>query len=129
MKPSRETKIFLKQVSDAFANDEETQKQLKEFILQESEYKDRIKRQEYGLAQIKENTDGSFEDLDGNPVSEEYKNTVNEFVDKRMLTESPELRKSNIEYRGGSIVPDTTYYLREVEKIGSDVARRNRFSN
>ena len=49
MKPSRETKIFLKQVSDAFANDEETQKQLKEFILQDSEYKDRIKRQEYGL--------------------------------------------------------------------------------
>ena len=69
MKPSRETKIFLKQVSDAFANDKETQKQLKEFILQESEYKERIKRQEYGLAQIKENTDGSFEDLDGNPVS------------------------------------------------------------
>ena len=117
MKPSRETKIFLKQVSDAFANDEETQKQLKEFILQDSEYKDRIKRQEYGLAQIKENTDGSFEDLDGNPVSDEYKNTVNEFVDKRMLTESPELRKSNIEYRGGSIIPDTTYHLREVEKL------------
>ena len=129
MKASKETKIFLKQVSDAFANDDELQKDLKELLLQESEYKNRIKKQEYSLAQIKENQDGTFEDFTGNKVPEEYLDTVNGFIDKRMLTETPDLRKNNIEYRGGSVVPDTTYHLKEVEKIGSDMARRHRFSN
>jgi len=125
-KPSAETKIFLEQVVKAFAKDKEMQNDLQSAFKRENpDYRDRIKREEMTLAQIRETPTGEIEDNFGNPVDEEYVELIDGFVDKRMLTESPELYRNHVEYRGGVIVPDVRYHLKEVERSGRNVPRRN----
>ncbi len=125
-KPSAETKIFLEQVVKAFAKDKEMQNDLQSAFKRENpDYRDRIKREEMALAQIRETPTGEIEDNFGNPVDEEYVELIDGFVDKRMLTESPELHRNHVEYRGGVIIPDVRYHLKEVERSGRNVPRRN----
>tara|TARA_R100000734_G_C3272773_1_gene68320 strand:+ start:286 stop:654 length:369 start_codon:yes stop_codon:yes gene_type:complete len=101
-RPSFETKLLLKQVTDHFKANDELQNQLREAFSQNPQpQRERIEQEERNLSDI---ADG--EDLDEGTLSR---------VESRMVSENTLYNEYDLDLKGGAIVPDTQSYLRKVE--------------
>ena len=101
-RPSFETKLLLKQVTEHFKANDELQKELHGAFSQTPQpQRERIEQEERELSAIPE----------GEPMDE---GTLSR-VESRMVTENPLYYDYDLDLKGGAIVPDTQSYLRKVE--------------
>ena len=101
-RPSFETKLLLKQVTEHFKANDELQKELRGAFSQTPQpQRERIEQEERELSAIPE----------GEPMDE---GTLSR-VESRMVTENPLYYDYDLDLKGGAIVPDTQSYLRKVE--------------
>jgi hypothetical protein len=101
-RPSFETKLLLKQVTEHFKANDELQKELRGAFSQTPQpQRERIEQEERELSAIP----------DGEPMDE---GTLSR-VESRMVTENPLYYDYDLDLKGGAIVPDTQSYLRKVE--------------
>ena len=101
-RPSFETKLLLKQVTEHFKANDELQKELRGAFSQTPQpQRERIEQEERELSAI---PDG--ESMDEGTLSR---------VESRMVTENPLYYDYDLDLKGGAIVPDTQSYLRKVE--------------
>ena len=101
-RPSFETKLLLKQVTDHFKSNDELQNQLRDAFSQNPQsQRERIEQEERDLSDIADR-----EDLDEDTLSR---------VESRMVSENTLYDNYDLDLKGGAIVPDTQSYLRKVE--------------
>ena len=101
-RPSFETKLLLKQVTDHFKTNDELQKQLRDAFSQSPEpQRERIEQEERSLSEIP----------DGRDTDED----TSMRIESRMVTENSSYSNYNLDFKGGAIVPDRSAYLRAVE--------------
>jgi hypothetical protein len=101
-RPSFETKLLLKQVTEHFKANDELQKELRGAFSQTPQpQRERIEQEERELSAIP----------DGEPMDE---GTLSR-AESRMVTENPLYYDYDLDLKGGAIVPDTQSYLRKVE--------------
>lgn len=101
-RPSVETKMLLKQMSDYFSENDDLQDELRQAFTQTPEYqRQRIEQEERSLSEIP----------DGRDTDEDT--TMR--IESRMVTENSSYSNYNLDFKRGAIVPDTSAYLRAVE--------------
>jgi hypothetical protein len=101
-RPSFETKLLLKQVTDHFKTNDELQKQLHDAFSQSPQpQRERIEQEERSLSDIPDGTEAD----EGTTTR----------IESRMVTENSSYSNYNLDFKGGAIVPDTQSYLRKVE--------------
>ena len=80
-----------------------------------AEYRKKVETDEFREAGIKEK-DGEYFLSNGQRAPKDKVDFVKRTIDKRMLTESPALQSQNLIVKGGMIVPDRKYHMKQKGK-------------
>jgi|TARA_R100001015_G_C4585756_1_gene141715 predicted Zn-dependent protease len=80
-----------------------------------ADYRQKVESDELMEADM-EMKDGEYRFKNGQKVPDDRVKFVKETIDKRMLTESPTLQAQNLRVKGGMIVPDRKYHMKQKAK-------------
>ena len=95
--------------------DSKVQAELQQFVKEhDGNYRRAVEQQELGMDGINRNESGDYEQR-GRKPDESVLNAALDRVDKRMLTESPDLVKQKLTVSAGNVTLDKKAYRREVE--------------
>jgi len=80
------------------------------------DYRKKVESDEFRDAGMKEK-DGEYFLSNGQRAPKDRVDFVKETIDKRMLTESPTLQSRNLIVKGGMIVPDRKFHMKQKTKV------------